>query len=128
MKKDCFGSPFKMQRGLLPARYGGEDLPYPEKMAKLVAELDGVPLEKRTARFVSCVVCAFPDGTVLTAEGKCEVWIGYEPKGDNGFGFDPIFYTENGSFAELSAEQKDAVSHRGNALRAFADILAEHLK
>ena len=114
--------------GVYSARYGGEDLPYPEKMAKLVAELDGVPLEKRTARFVSCVVCAFPDGTVLTAEGKCEGWIGYEPKGDNGFGFDPIFYTENGSFAELSAEQKDAISHRGNALRAFADILAEHLK
>jgi len=114
--------------GVYSARYGGEDLPYPEKMAMLVKELDGVPTEKRTARFVSCVVCVFPDGSELVAEGKCEGYIGYEPKGDNGFGFDPIFYTENGSFAELSAEQKDAISHRGNALRSFSEKLAEKLK
>lgn len=114
--------------GVYSARYGGEDLPYPEKMAMLVKELDGVPLKKRTARFVSNVVCVFPNGDILTADGKCEGWIGYEPKGDNGFGFDPIFYTENGSFAELTAEQKDDVSHRGNALRSFAEKLEEYLK
>ena len=114
--------------GVFTARYGGESMPYSEKIAKMTAELDGVPTEKRTARFVSTIVCACPDGTILSAEGKCEGYIGYTPAGENGFGFDPIFYIENQSFAQLTAAQKDAVSHRGNALRAFAEKLEEYLK
>ncbi len=111
--------------GVYSARYCGEDTPYPEKMAHLIAELEGVPEEKRTARFVSVAACAFPDGTSFTVRGTCEGYIGYEQRGDNGFGFDPVFMVGDRSFAELSAAEKDAISHRGNSLRKLAEKLKE---
>lgn len=113
--------------GVYSARYMGEDTPYSEKMAGLVKELEGVPEKERTARFVSCAAVVFPDGREYTVNGICEGIIGYEPKGENGFGFDPIFYVGEKSFAEFSAEEKDAVSHRGNSLRALKEKLAEIL-
>ncbi len=111
--------------GVYSARYMGEDTPYSEKMAHLVKELEGVAEEKRTARFVSCAAVVFPDGREYTVTGKCEGKIGYTPAGNNGFGFDPIFYVGDKSFAELSAEEKDAISHRGNSLRALKEKLSE---
>ena len=111
--------------GVYSARYMGEDTPYPEKMACLVKELEGVPDEKRTARFVSCAAVVFPDGSEYTVTGTCEGTIGYEPQGSNGFGFDPIFFVGEKSFAELSAEEKDEISHRGNSLRALKEKLSE---
>lgn len=94
--------------GIYSARYMGEDTSYRIKNANLIHRLDGVPDEKRTARFVCAIAAAFPDGTVLTAEGTIEGRIGYEEKGANGFGYDPIFYVpEFGcTTAELSEEKR----------------------
>ena len=103
----------------------GEETPYIEKMAGLVKELEGVSDEDRTARFVSCAAVVFPDGREFAVTGTCEGKIGYEPKGENGFGFDPIFMTGEKSFAQLSAEEKDAISHRGNSLRKLKEKLSE---
>ncbi len=113
--------------GVYSARYMGESTPYPEKMAHLIKELDGVPDEKRTARFVSCAAVVFPDGREFSVTGVCEGTIGYGPKGENGFGFDPVFMVGERSFAQLSAEEKDAISHRGNSLRALKEKLSEIL-
>ncbi len=113
--------------GVYSARYMGEDTPYPEKIAALLKELEGVPDEKRTARFVSNIACVFPDGRRFGAEGTVEGKIGYEMRGSNGFGYDPVFYVGDRSFAEFTAEEKDAVSHRGNAIRAAAEKLKEFI-
>ena len=77
-----------------------------------------VPDDKRTARFVSAVTICFPDGDVVKATGTCEGFITREPKGENGFGYDPVFYVEQykKTLAEVSADKKNAISHRGNAL------------
>lgn len=114
--------------GIYTARYGGEEMPYPEKIQMLVREMASVPAEKRTARFVSCIACAFPDGRNCLARGECEGTIGFTPYGKGGFGFDPIFYVGQDSFASLSPEAKDAISHRGNAIRKFALLLPSFLK
>ena len=113
--------------GIYSARYMGEDTSYHIKNAKLIERLEGVPDEKRTARFVCAIAAAFPDGTVKTTEGVIEGRIGYEERGENGFGYDPIFYVpEFGcTTAELSEEQKNAVSHRGKALEKMREILKE---
>ena len=113
--------------GVYSARYMGASTPYSEKMAGLIKELEGVSDEKRTARFVSVAAVSFPDGREYTVEGKCEGKIGYEPKGENGFGFDPVFMVGDRSFAQLSAEEKDSISHRGNSLRALKEKLSEIL-
>ena len=97
-----------------------------EKISRLLGELEGVPEERRTARFVAHICYIGADGARIDAEGTCEGKIGWEPRGDGGFGYDPIFYVGDRSFAELSAEEKDAVSHRGKALRELARKLNEH--
>ena len=111
--------------GIYSARYMGEDTSYHIKNASLIQRLEGVPDEKRTARFVCAVAAAFPDGTVKTVRETMEGRIGYEEKGENGFGYDPIFYLpEYGcTSAELSMEEKNKISHRGKALRAIRDVL-----
>lgn len=111
--------------GIYSARYMGEDTSYHIKNANLIERLNGVPDEKRTARFVCAIAAAFPDGTVHTVRAAMEGRIGYEEKGENGFGYDPIFYLpEYGcSSAELSMEEKNKISHRGKALRAIRDEL-----
>ena len=111
--------------GIDSARYMGEDTSYRIKNGNLIQRLEGVPDEKRTARFVCAVAAAFPDGTVKTVRETMEGRIGYEEKGENGFGYDPIFYLpEYGcTSAELSMEEKNKISHRGKALRAIRDVL-----
>ena len=113
--------------GVYSARYLGEDTSYRIKNANLIQRLEGVPMEQRTARFVCVIAAAFPDGRVETARATIEGVIGYEERGENGFGYDPIFYVPefHCSTAELSPEQKNAVSHRGKALRQMKEILRE---
>ena len=116
--------------GVYSARYMGEDTSYDIKNQNLIDRLDGVPKEKRTARFVCAIAAAFPDGRVLITRGTMEGQIGYEEKGENGFGYDPIFYLDEFgcSSATISPEQKNAISHRGKALRAMKELLIEQEK
>ena len=114
--------------GVYSARYCGKHGDDEANIQKLLKKLEGVPEEKRTARFVSVVCVCFPDGRKLTVDGKCEGKIGFEKHGDNGFGYDPVFMVGKKSFAELSADEKDKISHRGNALRKLAQVLPEYLK
>ena len=113
--------------GIYSARYMGHETSYREKNANLISRLDGVPKEKRTARFVCAIAAALPDGNSLVTRGIIEGYIGWEECGSNGFGYDPIFYLyENDkSTAELSAEEKNAISHRGKALRQMKKMLEE---
>ena len=109
--------------GVYSARYSGVHGDDDGNNRKLLAELDGVPTEKRTAHFACAICVSFPDGSEVTATGKCEGYIGYEKKGSNGFGYDPLFMVGDRSLAEMSAEEKDAISHRGNALKELQKIL-----
>ena len=111
--------------GIYSARYMGEDTSYHIKNANLIERLAGVPDEKRTARFVCAIAAAFPDGRRETVRAAMEGRIGYEEKGENGFGYDPIFYLpEYGcTSAELSMEEKNKISHRGKALRLIKEEL-----
>ncbi len=111
--------------GIYSARYEGVDTPYSIKNQKIIDRLAGVPDEKRTARFVCAIAAAFSDGRVETRRGTIEGIIGYEPAGENGFGYDPIFYLpEYGkTTAELSPEEKNKISHRGRALEMIKEVL-----
>lgn len=116
--------------GIYSARYMGEDTSYRIKNANLVERLSGVEDEKRTARFVCAVSAVLPDGRILRSRGIIEGRIGYEERGENGFGYDPIFYLpEYGcTTAELSPEIKNKLSHRGKALEAIKEQLREILQ
>ena len=116
--------------GIYSARFMGEDTSYDIKNNALIEKLDGVPDEKRTARFVCVIACALPDGQTFTSYGAMEGIIGYEIKGVNGFGYDPIFYLpEYGcTSAEITPEQKNELSHRGKALRGIKGQLKEILQ
>ena len=111
--------------GIYSARYMGEDTSYRIKNQNLIDRLEGVPEEKRTARFVCAIAAAFPDGRSFVVRGTIEGIIGYEERGTNGFGYDPIFYLpERGvSTAEIPPEEKNSISHRGNALRKMKELL-----
>ncbi len=111
--------------GVFSARYSGEHGDDKGNNEKLLFNLKDVPDEKRTARFVCAICVSFPDGSEITAEGACEGKIGYEYRGNNGFGYDPLFMVGDKSFAELSAEEKDAISHRGNALKNLEKLLSK---
>ena len=115
--------------GIYSARWMGEETSYHVKNNELIRLLEGVPDEKRSARFVCAIACAFPDGRAFTAEAPYEGRIGYEEKGENGFGYDPVFYVpEKGRYsAELSPKEKNEISHRGKALRNMYDILKREL-
>ncbi|MCQ2540370.1 MAG: XTP/dITP diphosphatase [Acetatifactor sp.] len=111
--------------GVYSARYMGEDTPYSIKNANLIERLNGVPDEQRTARFVCAIAAVLPDGRELTTRATIEGRIDYEEKGEGGFGYDPIFYVpEFGkTTAELTAEEKNQVSHRGKALQLMKEEL-----
>ena len=117
--------------GVLSARYapdaaGGND---PKNYQKLLLDLRGTPAEKRTARFVCCIALAFPDGMVRTFFGRSEGRIGHEPQGDKGFGYDPVFIPQgfDRTFAEMSASEKDSLSHRGKAIDKLTEFLRSFL-
>lgn len=112
--------------GIYSARYMGENTSYEIKNQNLIDRLEGVPKEQRTARFVCAIAAVFPDGTSCVTRGTIEGYIGWEPAGENGFGYDPIFYVDEYqcSTAQLSREKKNQLSHRGKALRAMREKLA----
>jgi XTP/dITP diphosphohydrolase len=114
--------------GIYSARYLGEDTPYSIKNADIIKRLEGVPDEERTARFVCAIAAVLPDGRELTTRAAIEGRIGYEEKGGNGFGFDPIFYVPQfgKTTAELSEEEKNRVSHRGKALELMKEELRKY--
>ncbi|MGN0421791.1 MAG: RdgB/HAM1 family non-canonical purine NTP pyrophosphatase [Lachnospiraceae bacterium] len=116
--------------GIYSARYMGEDTSYDIKNQNLIDRLDGVPDEKRTARFVCAIAAAFPDGSSEVVRGTMEGIIGYEIAGENGFGYDPIFYLpEYGcTSAQLAPEKKNELSHRGEGLRKMRKILEKKLE
>lgn len=111
--------------GIYSARYLGEDTSYHIKNQNLIDRLAGVSGEDRSARFVCAIAAVLPDGEVLTRRGTFEGQIGYEEKGTNGFGYDPIFYVPEYDCmaAEMTPEQKNEVSHRGKALREIKEAL-----
>ena len=113
--------------GIYSARYMGHDTSYHIKNKSLIDRLEGKSGEERNARFVCVIAAAFPDGRVSTTRGTMEGQIGYEERGENGFGYDPIFYLpEYGCYsAELPLEEKNKLSHRGKALRLMKEKLKE---
>ena len=115
--------------GVYSARYMGEHTDYHTKNASLIKRLEGVPDEKRTARFVCAIAAVVPGHEPIVVRGTIEGYIGDKPAGENGFGYDPIFYVPdlNCSTAELSPEEKNARSHRGNALRAMREELKQYI-
>lgn len=114
--------------GIYSARYMGEDTSYDIKNQALLDRLDGVPDEKRTARFVCAIAAAMPDGCCEVVRGTMEGIIGHKIAGENGFGYDPIFYVDvyGCSTAAMSREEKNAISHRGNALRKMKEELIKY--
>ena len=113
--------------GVYSARYLGESASQPQRNAALLSELESVKANNRTARFVCAICCVLDEDKLVECEGTCEGTIGYEPRGEGGFGYDPIFMMGEQSFAELSPGQKDAHSHRGRALRLLAELLKDHI-
>ncbi len=122
---DCLGG----EPGIYSARYLGEETPFDVKSRDFLKRLEGVADEKRKARFVCAIAAVWPDGETVTALGTIEGRIGYELIGDNGFGYDPIFYLpEYGrTVAELSDEEKNAISHRSRALAQMKPELMKRM-
>ena len=114
--------------GVYSARYGGEGLDDRGRTRLLLENLRGQMT--RTAKFVSVITCCFPNGDVISARGECQGTIAYAPMGEGGFGYDPVFFVPGlkKTFAQLTSEEKNAISHRGRALRAFQEKLEEYLK
>ena len=114
--------------GVYSARYGGEGLDDAGRYRLLLENMRGqMP---RTARFVSVITCCFPNGDVISARGECSGTIAYAPQGEGGFGYDPVFFVPRlkKTFAQLSPEEKNAISHRGKALEQFKVKLEEYLE
>lgn len=114
--------------GIYSARYMGEDTSYDIKNANLIERLEGVEKQDRSARFVCAVSAVFPNGTEAVVRGTIEGYIGWEPMGENGFGYDPIFYLwdKDVSTAAISPEEKNAISHRGQALRMIKEEIIKY--
>ena len=113
--------------GVFSARFAGEHASYDDNVSRLLRELDGVPAPRRTARFRTVAAVAWPDGRSVVVEGTVDGVIATVRRGDNGFGYDPVFVPHEGdgrSFGEMSADEKHPISHRGRAFRALADELA----
>ena len=111
--------------GIYSSRFAGEGASDEDKNKKLLRLLQGVPFEKRTARFVCAVAVVFPSGRSFTVKGTCEGYIGEKPAGINGFGYDPLFYVPGYkmTIAEMDIETKNRISHRGKALRMMVEEL-----
>lgn len=115
--------------GIYSARFGGTDANDTDRNNKLLNMLKEVPFEKRTARYVCAIAVAFPDGRTFVVEDTCEGYVGFACKGNNGFGYDPLFYISeyDMTMAEISSEIKNKISHRGKALEKMAKKLPEYL-
>ena len=115
--------------GVYSARYMGEDTPYTIKNQAIIDRLEGVPKEQRSARFVAAIAAVLPSKEVLVTRQTMEGYIGWEAQGENGFGYDPIFYPEgfDCSSASISPEEKNAISHRGTGLRAMKEMLLKKI-
>ncbi len=114
--------------GVYSARYGGEGLDDRGRTMLLLQNMRGQTT--RAAHFACAICCVFPNGDTLTAEGRCDGAIAFAPMGEGGFGYDPVFLVPEKAktFSQLTAEEKNAISHRGKALRAFSEKLATYLK
>lgn len=112
--------------GIYSARYAGEGASNEERIQKLLCAMKNVPSGKRSAKFVCSICCVFPNGVCITAEGECSGSIAFEPQGKDGFGYDPVFLVGERTFAEIPGEEKDKISHRGKALRLFAEKLKKY--
>ena len=114
--------------GVYSARYGGEGLDDKGRYQLLLANMRGQT--SRAAHFACAIACVFPDGHELTAEGQCRGTIAFAPMGEGGFGYDPVFFVPEyrKTFGQLTAEEKDAISHRGKALQIFVEKLETYLK
>ena len=114
--------------GVYSARYGGEGL---DDVGRYRLLLSNMPKgQARAAKFVSVITCCFPDGTAVSARGECPGTIAFAPMGEGGFGYDPVFFLPKlkKTFAQLTPEEKNAISHRGKALEAFQEKLEEYLR
>lgn len=109
--------------GIFSARFAGEHGNDEKNNDLLLEKLDGVPLEKRTAHYVCAICCTFPDGREIVIRGECNGVIGFERDGHEGFGYDPLFLVDGKAFGRYTAEEKDKISHRGNALRLLTKEL-----
>ena len=115
--------------GVLSARFAGEGASDNERIDYLLAKLTSIPWEERTARFRCIIAIASPQGEVELCQGECRGIIAYEPKGENGFGYDPIFYLHRleKTMAELTMDEKNEVSHRGQAVRKACRVLEQRI-
>ena len=115
--------------GIYSARYGGEGASDEDRYKKILGQLENVPFEKRTARFVCAIAVAFPDKTELVVRGTCEGYITLKPAGSNGFGYDPLFYLPefDRTMAQISSEEKNKISHRSKALNLILGKLKQKL-
>lgn len=115
--------------GVYSARYAGENVSYEDNRIKLLKNMTNVPLDRRSAYFKTVIAFMDADGNMTTLIGKCAGFIGFEEKGKMGFGYDPIFYLRNSgkSFAELTIQEKNIISHRGKALKKFKAFLETRL-
>ena len=114
--------------GIYSARWFGEDTPYSQKNQMILDKLSKTPWEQRSAQFVCAICCIFPNGERLLSQGVCRGHIGLCSRGEGGFGYDPIFYVDGKSLAEILPQQKDRISHRGIALRDFSEKLSKYLE
>lgn len=114
--------------GVYSARYSGKDSTDKKNIDKLLLEMKDVPREKRTARFMCVICCILPSGREITVCGSCEGYIADKAIGSGGFGYDPVFLTKDGlSYGEMTSEEKDKISHRGNAIRKLKVELKKYI-
>lgn len=113
--------------GIFSARYSGENANSEKNNRLLIKNMINIPDEKRTAHFTCSICVLFPNSDTVLCEENCDGKIGFEPSGENGFGYDPYFYVNGKSFAQLSDSEKDKISHRGKALRTLKQKLKEYL-
>lgn len=109
--------------GIFSARFAGEHGNDEKNNDLLLEKLEGVPAEKRTAHYVCAICCTFPDGREIVVRGECQGIIGFARDGSEGFGYDPLFIVDGRAFGRYTAEEKDKISHRGNALRLLTKEL-----
>lgn len=113
--------------GIYSARFSGDHGNDEKNNDLLLEKLEGVPLEKRTAKYVCAICCVFPNGREIVVRGECEGVIGFERDGHEGFGYDPLFLVDGRAFGRYTADEKDKISHRGNALRLLTKELEKIL-